>query len=154
MVGSPYQTTENLAEDLQFIHDLQPEMIGIGPFIPHADTPFRDFPGGYCGTDPLFNPYSPAHAAGCTDSVHNRPRNHSSPGPGNGILSGANVVMPNLSPVRVREKYLLYDHKICTGEEAAECRDCLNHRLEAIGYHIVTDRGDFIPTKKGEENHV
>lgn len=129
-------------------------MIGIGPFIPHADTPFRDFPAGTVEQTlylirilRLMQPDALIPSTTALGTIHPQGREM-------GILSGANVVMPNLSPVRVREKYLLYDHKICTGEEAAECRDCLNHRLEAIGYHIVTDRGDFIPTKKGEENHV
>lgn len=64
-----------------------------------------------------------------------------------GILAGANVVMPNLSPVNVRKKYALYDNKICTGEEAAECRGCLDGRIKSIGYNIVTDRGDYVPIK-------
>ena len=59
-----------------------------------------------------------------------------------GIQAGANVVMPNLSPTDVRKKYALYDNKICTGEESAQCKDCLNARMRAIGYEIVVDRGD------------
>ena len=60
-----------------------------------------------------------------------------------GIMSGANVVMPNLSPVSVRKDYSLYDNKICTGDEAAECRACLDNRMKKIGYRLVVDRGDY-----------
>ena len=60
-----------------------------------------------------------------------------------GIQAGANVVMPNLSPVSVRKKYELYDNKICTGEESAQCKNCLNQRMLSIGYETVTDRGDI-----------
>lgn len=147
MVGSPYQTTENLAEDLMFIHGLEPAMIGIGPFIPHRDTPFRDFmPGNIQQTLYLISilrlmrPNALIPSTTALGTIHPQGREK-------GILAGANVVMPNLSPVDVREKYLLYDNKICTGEESAQCRNCLNMRLESIGYHIVTDRGDFLPEK-------
>lgn len=145
MVGSPWQTPENLAEDLGFIHELQPEMIGIGPFIPHIDTPFRDFPAGTLEQTlhlisilRLMRPDALIPATTALGTIHPQGREL-------GILAGANVVMPNLSPVNVRDKYLLYNNKICTGEEAAECRDCLDRRLESIGYHILTDRGDFTP---------
>lgn len=147
MVGSPYQTTENLAEDLLFIHKLQPEMIGIGPFIPHADTPFSDFSAGTMEQTlylisilRLMRPDALIPSTTALGTIHPEGREM-------GILAGANVVMPNLSPVGVRGKYLLYDNKICTGEESAECRNCLNNRLESIGYHAVTNRGDFVPMK-------
>ena len=142
MVGSPYQTTEDLAEDLVFLKELQPEMVGIGPFVPAAGTPFADKAQGSLELT-LFllsllrlqekKVLLPATTA--LGTIHPLGREM-------GIRAGANVVMPNLSPVAVRKKYALYDHKICTGEEAAECRGCLNRRMESIGYRIVTDRGD------------
>lgn len=142
MVGSPYQRTEHIAEDLLFIHELQPEMVGIGPFIPHHDTPFRDSPAGsveltlfLIGILRLMLPKGllPATTALGTLDPNGREK---------GILSGANVCMPNLSPPAVRKKYMLYDNKICTGDEAAECRLCLSKRVEKIGYKIVETRGD------------
>lgn len=142
MVGSPYQTEESIYKDLQFIKEIQPHMVGIGPFIPHKDTPFADFKPGSCDLTlkllaiiRLMQPsvLLPATTAlGTIDPL----------GREKGILAGANVVMPNLSPVMHRKDYALYDNKICTGEEAAECRFCLSRRVESIGYEIVTDRGD------------
>ena len=142
MVGSPWQTEENLADDLLFIKELQPQMVGIGPFIPQHDTPFGDKKAGtleltlfMLGLLRLTVPYAliPATTAlGTIDPL----------GREKGIQSGANVVMPNLSPVSVRKKYLLYDNKICTGDEAAECRKCLEMRMKAIGYNVVVSRGD------------
>ncbi len=143
MVGSPYQTIENLVEDLLFIKELQPEMVGIGPFIPHHDTPFKEFKGDN-GELTLFmigiirlmipNVLLPSTTALGTIDPKGREK---------GILSGANVVMPNLSPTDVRDKYLLYDNKICTGDEAAECRYCIENRIKKIGYDVVVSRGDF-----------
>jgi biotin synthase len=151
MVGSPFQTSENLAEDLMFIQDFQPEMVGIGPFIPHHDTPFADYDTGALELT-LFmvalvrlilpNGLLPSTTALGTIDVDGREQ---------GLLVGANVVMPNLSPVDVRKKYLLYDNKICTGEEAGECRSCLENRIGKIGYELVSARGDYI---KGDENNV
>ena len=145
MVGSPYQTVENLAEDLLFIRQLEPEMVGIGPYIPHHGTPFADQPAGsleltlfLIGILRLMLPNALIPATTALGTIHPSGREK-------GILAGANVVMPNLSPVRVRKKYELYDNKICTGEEAAECRFCLQNRMESIGYRIVVDRGDFRP---------
>ncbi len=142
MVGTPGQTPELLAEDMLFIKKLQPHMVGIGPFVPHHDTPFKDKTGGsvelttfMLGLLRLMSPslLLPATTAlGTIDPL----------GREKGIQSGANVVMPNLSPVSVRKKYELYDNKICTGDEAAECRGCLSRRMDAIGYHIVESRGD------------
>ena len=144
MVGSPYQTAKTLAQDLKFIEEFRPEMCGIGPFIPHKDTPFRNHPAGTLEMTCyllsvirlIFPPVLlPATTALGTIDPMGREK---------GILSGANVVMPNLSPVNVRKKYELYDNKICTGEESAQCRGCLNRRMQAIGYEIVTCRGDII----------
>lgn len=145
MVGSPYQTSEYLAEDLLFIKELDPQMVGIGPFIPHKDTPFADFPQGrleltlfLIGLLRLMLPNALLPATTALGTVAPNGREF-------GILAGANVVMPNLSPVNVRKKYTLYDNKICTGEEAAECRMCLQNRMNAIGYRLTVDRGDYRP---------
>lgn len=142
MVGSPYQTTENLAEDMLFIKELQPHMVGIGPFIAQHDTPFRDMPNGtleltlfMLGLIRLTLPYVLLPSTTALGTIHPLGREK-------GILAGANVVMPNLSPVAVRKKYMLYDNKICTGDEAAECKYCLQNRMKSIGYTVVTDRGD------------
>lgn len=142
MVGSPYQTNALLAKDLKFVEEFSPAMCGIGPFIPHNATPFADFPAGSAELTcyllsmiRLIHPkiLLPATTALGTILPDGRER---------GILSGANVVMPNLSPVSVRKKYELYNNKICTGDEAAQCIKCLAARVAATGYEIVTDRGD------------
>lgn len=142
MVGSPFQTAEDLAEDMLFISDLQPHMVGIGPFIPHHDTPFAKEPAGtleltlfMLGLIRIMLPYVLLPATTALGTIDPNGREL-------GILAGANVVMPNLSPKAVRSKYLLYDNKICTGDEAAECRFCLENRMKKIGYNIVVDRGD------------
>lgn len=153
MVGSPYQTVESLAEDLIFIEKLQPHMVGIGPFIPHKDTPLADFSQGtleltlfMLALVRLINPKLLLPATTALGTIDPRGREK-------GILAGANVVMPNLSPVAVREKYSLYDNKICTGDEAAECRMCMQRRIESIGYKLTVARGDYKnDTKKGNEN--
>lgn len=144
MVGSPYQTAEHLAEDLLFIKKLNPHMIGIGPFIPHHDTPFADAKAGtleltlfMLGLLRLMLPKVLLPATTALGTIHPKGREL-------GIQAGANVVMPNLSPVSVRKDYSLYDNKICTGDEAAECRFCLERRMQSIGYNIVTSRGDSL----------
>ena len=143
MVGSPFQTSKTLAQDLKFIENFKPEMCGIGPFIPHKDTPFRDYTAGtleltcyLLSIIRLIHPPVLLPATTALGTINPMGREL-------GIMSGANVVMPNLSPVNVRKKYELYDNKICTGEESAQCKDCLNNRMEKIGYKIVTARGDF-----------
>ena len=142
MVGTPFQTLDNIYEDIIFMQELEPHMIGIGPFIPHKDTPFKDEPEGSVDITlrllailRLLFPkvLLPATTALGTADATGREK---------GILAGANVMMPNLSPANVREKYLLYDGKICTGEEAAECNQCMRRRVERIGYHIADTRGD------------
>lgn len=144
MVGSPGQTPELLAEDLLFIKELNPQMVGIGPFIPHHATPFKDEPAGtleltlfLLGCIRLMLPKVLLPATTALGTIHPKGREL-------GILAGANVVMPNLSPTNVRKDYLLYDNKICTGDESAQCRNCLEKRMESIGYHIVTARGDSL----------
>ena len=144
MVGSPGQTMETLAEDLLFLQDLQPEMVGIGPFIPHHDTCFAEKPAGSVD-ETLFllsvirillpSVLLPATTALGTMDSRGREK---------GLQVGANVVMPNLSPVKTRKQYDLYDNKICTGEEAAECRGCLARRVESVGYQLVNERGDAV----------
>ncbi len=142
MVGSPYQTVDNLIADLQFLQDLRPHMIGIGPFLAHQDTPFGEEANGSCSLTlhllailRLMFPevLLPSTTALGTIAPDGREK---------GLLAGANVLMPNLSPVSVRKKYELYDNKICTGEESAQSLAHLKKRVEAVGYEIVADRGD------------
>ena len=144
MVGSPGQTMEHLAEDLLFLKELEPEMVGIGPFIPHHETQFAGEKAGdveltlfLLSVIRIMLPkvLLPATTALGTMDVRGREK---------GLLAGANVIMPNLSPKENRKDYELYDNKICTGEEAAECRQCLSRRVESVGCHIVTDRGDAL----------
>ncbi len=143
MVGSPFQTTEHIVEDLLFMKEFGPQMVGIGPFIPHQDTPFKDEKRGtledtlhLLAIVRLMLPRVLLPATTALGTIHPRGREL-------GILAGANVVMPNLSPSDVREKYMLYDGKICTGDEAAECRRCMERRIESTGYRVVVSRGDF-----------
>jgi biotin synthase len=144
MVGSPNQRLEHIIDDLFFIKELQPSMAGIGPFIPHSNTPFNSKNAGdvrltlnILAILRLMQPnlLIPATTALGTLDIRGRER---------GILAGANVIMPNLSPVEVRKKYLLYDNKICTGEEAAECVSCMQNRIKQIGYEIAVSRGDCV----------
>lgn len=142
MVGSPGQTEETLAEDMLFIQEFQPHMVGIGPFVPHHETPFGREPGGTVEDTlyllSLIRILEPTVLLPTTTALGTiDPR-----GREKGILAGANVVMPNLSPTNVRKKYELYDNKICTGDEAAECRSCLSNRMKTIGCELVTHRGD------------
>ena len=141
MVGSPFQTTEHLIKDLRFLQELGPDMIGIGPFISHKDTPFKSFKNGdlhlclrLIAVLRLMFPYALIPATTSLGTVAGDGREL-------GLSAGANVVMPNLSPVSVRKLYELYDDKICTGEEAAECRHCIDHKVKSIGYNIVTHKG-------------
>ena len=149
MVGSPFQTTEYLIEDLRFLQKLMPDMIGIGPYITHEETPFADKP---CGSVELtlrllsilrlMFPYVLLPSTTALGTLHKQGREL-------GLKAGANVVMPNLSPVNVRKYYDIYDNKICTGEEAAQCKGCLERRVLSAGYRIVTDRGDVSQAKLG-----
>ncbi len=151
MVGSPHQTTDTIVDDLLFIKELDPHMVGIGPFIPHSATPFAGYPAGsleltlfLLGIVRLMLPSVLLPATTALGTVDPRGREK-------GILAGANVVMPNLSPTDVRSKYLLYDNKICTGDEAAECRVCMQRRIESIGYHLTVSRGDYKPLNNVSE---
>lgn len=143
MVGSPGQTWDCVIEDLRFMQDLRPQMIGIGPFIPHRDTQYAGEPAGtlddtlhLLGVLRLLFPDALIPATTALGTIHPLGREK-------GILAGANVVMPNLSPRGVRGKYLLYDGKICTGDEAAECRRCMELRIARTGYRVKVSRGDF-----------
>ena len=146
MVCSPFQTSRNLAQDLKFIESFKPEMCGIGPFIPHKETIFKNFEAGSvemtCYLLSIIRIILPKVLLPATTALGTI----NPIGRELGILSGANVVMPNLSPVSVRKKYELYDNKICTGEESAQCRECLQNRMNKIGYEIVIDRGDISPS--------
>ncbi len=143
MVGSPFQTAQTMAKDLKFIETFSPDMCGIGPFIPHHETPLGDYPAGSADETVYLlslirlikpNILLPATTALGTISGDGRER---------GILAGANVVMPNLSPLNVRKKYELYENKISTGDESAQSLAHLKARMEAIGFSVVTDRGDI-----------
>lgn len=147
MVGSPFQTARELAEDLKFIETFKPDMCGIGPFIPHHDTPFKEKPAGTleltCFLLSVIRLIYPPVLLPATTAL-------GTIAPGGrelGILAGANVVMPNLSPVSVRKKYELYDNKICTGDESAQNKSALERQMNSIGYEIVTDIGDI---RKGD----
>ena len=144
MVGSPYQTVEMLSEELKFIEEFKPEMCGIGPFIPHKDTQFKDEPAGsveqtlmLLSIIRLIHPkvLLPATTALGTMAENGRER---------GILAGANVVMPNLSPASVRKKYMLYDNKLSDGAESAQAKNELEKRMASIGCTVVVDRGDAV----------
>ena len=143
MVGSPFQTAKCIAKDLKFIEELKPDMCGIGPFISHKDTPFCDCPNGdlelclfLLSVIRLIHPPVLLPATTALGSIDKNGREK-------GILSGANVIMPNLSPKTVRQKYMLYNSKLSSGEESAEGLEKLKKKINSIGYRIVTERGDI-----------
>lgn len=143
MVGAPGQTVEYIVNDLRFMKEFEPQMVGIGPFIPHKDTPFAQEAAGSVELTvyllaiirlmlpKVLLPATTALGSICKD------------GREQGILAGANVIMPNLSPEDVREKYLLYNNKLHTGSDAAENKRLLEEQMAVIGYQVVTDRGDY-----------
>jgi biotin synthase len=143
MVGSPYQTADEIAKDLKFIEQFSPDMCGIGPFIPQSDTPFGTEKAGtleltcyLLSIIRLIKPNILLPSTTALGTIHPKGREM-------GILAGANVVMPNLSPQSVRKKYALYDNKLSDGSESAECKAELTERMASIGYEVVTDRGDI-----------
>ena len=147
MVGSPYQTPEMLAHELKFIEEFKPDMCGIGPFIPHKDTQFAEFEAGsveltcvLLSCIRLIHPTVLLPATTALGTLHPQGREK-------GILSGANVVMPNLSPSSVRKKYMLYDNKLSDGAESAQAKEELERRIKSIGCRVVVARGDVY--KKG-----
>ena len=142
MVGSPYQTSDDIARDLEFIANFKPDMCGIGPFIPHKESVFADFPAGtleltcyLLSIIRLIHPPVLLPATTALGTIHPEGREL-------GILAGANVVMPNLSPASVRKKYMLYNDKVSDGAESAQSKNELCRRMAAIGYEVVTARGD------------
>ncbi|MDI9218066.1 MULTISPECIES: [FeFe] hydrogenase H-cluster radical SAM maturase HydE [Clostridium] len=152
MVELPEQTNKDLVNDLLFVKELEPHMCGIGPFIPHKDTPLKDEKAGTVEKTTtmlalvrllLPNVLLPSTTAlGSIDPT----------GREKGIKAGGNVVMPNLSPTSVREKYSLYDGKICTGDEAAECRKCIEGRINKAGFKVEVTRGDNVAWRKENAN--
>ena len=142
LVGLPGQTNADYVEDLMLLKSIQPQMVGIGPFISHKDTPLGGYDNGtvtdtvtLLGIIRLMLPDALLPATTALGSIDSLGREK-------GIQFGANVVMPNLSPTNVREKYALYDGKICTGDEAAECRKCIEGRIKNIGFSVNMSRGD------------
>ncbi len=142
MVGTPNQTLEHLTEDFAFLRELQPDMIGIGPFIPHCDTPFGTHPSGNLDLTlrtvalaRIIFPHALIPATTALGTLHPQGREK-------GLNCGANVVMPNLSPASARARYSLYNNKLHTGTESAEQLEALKTQISAIGYQIVVDRGD------------
>ncbi|MBM7563014.1 [FeFe] hydrogenase H-cluster radical SAM maturase HydE [Fusibacter tunisiensis] len=149
MVGSPGQTPESLVKDLSILKELNPEMVGIGPFVPHHESVFKACPPGRVDLTQFMlalirimlpSALIPATTSLGTVDVKGREK---------GVLSGANVIMPNLSPMNVRNKYLLYDNKAYTGSEAAESLENLRKDMELIGHQVVVHRGDFIAIREG-----
>ncbi|MBE5935726.1 MAG: [FeFe] hydrogenase H-cluster radical SAM maturase HydE [Lachnospiraceae bacterium] len=143
MVGSPYQNMEHIANDMIFMKEFQPNMVGVGPFIPHKDTPFKDMPAGsyeltlfLLSLIRLMLPKVLLPATTALGTIKDGGREE-------GILSGANVVMPNLSPKLVRDKYMLYNNKLNTGTESAAHLDMLREKMKMIGYNVVVSRGDY-----------
>lgn len=148
MVGLPGQTNEDYVKDLLFLKKLEPHMVGIGPFIPHKDTPLANEKGGtledtvlMVALTRLLLPKALLPATTALGSINPKGREE-------GIKAGANVVMPNLSPTSVRKKYSLYDGKICTGDEAAECRMCIEGRIKSVGFTLDMGRGDNIAWRR------
>lgn len=151
MVGSPFQTPKHLAKDLVFLREFQPHMVGIGPFIPHKDTPFRDETAGtleltltMVALTRLLLPEVLLPATTALGSIHPTGREL-------GILAGANVCMPNLSPEDVQDKYALYNNKLHTGAESARALEELSARMATVGYQVVTHRGDHITKQLRKE---
>ena len=150
MIGSPFQKLENIAGDLVFMQEIKPEMIGIGPFLPHKDTPFANEKIGeleltliLISVIRLIFPLSLIPATTALGTIKEGGREL-------GILHGANVVMPNLSPMNVRKKYLLYNNKISTGTESAEGVELLRESIDKIGYVLTGARGDFDMSRRLE----
>lgn len=142
MVGSPFQNSSTLVKDLRFLRELNPEMVGIGPFVPHHESVFRDYDHGsleltlmLLSIIRLMMPDALIPSTTSLGTIHPKGRDL-------GMQAGANVVMPNLSPTQVRKKYLLYDNKAFTGCEAAESLGLLEKSMESIGYQVVVHRGD------------
>lgn len=146
MVGSPCQTIDNLINDLFFIHELKPEMVGVGPFLPHSDTPFGEKEKGseemtllLISILRLMSPHQLIPATTALGTIDEQGREK-------GIMHGANVLMPNLSPANAKKNYLLYDNKVYQGDESAKNIALLSEKVEKIGYKLVFERGDYADT--------
>jgi biotin synthase len=144
MVGLPGQTPATLWHDLKLAWELQAEMVGIGPFIPHPDTPLGGEPGGtlertclMAALTRLVLPHALLPATTALGSVNPLGREAA-------LRAGANVVMPNLTPKKYRPEYQIYPNKICLGEEAAECRGCITRRIESLGRSVAEEPGHNI----------
>ena len=144
MIGSPYQTPETLLADIRFLQELNPAMIGVGPYITHSETPFAEMPSGglhfglrIIALLRLMFPKALIPATTAFGSLHPTGRELA-------LKAGANVVMPNLSPVAVRKHYDLYENKVCLGDEAAHCRGCMERRIASAGYRAVVAVGDSL----------
>jgi biotin synthase len=142
MVGLPKQTAEDLADDLLFLKELQPDMIGIGPFITHSGTPLKFMKGGtldqtlvLIALARLIIPDSLIPATTAIGSIHPQGRELA-------LKAGANVMMPNLTPIHIKEKYELYDNKICTTEQFSDCHHCMIRSIELAGFKVSMGRGD------------
>ena len=143
MVGAPFQTADHLATDMEFLTEFQPEMVGIGPFIPHCDTPFGIYSAGsveltlfLLSLTRILLPDALLPATTALGTVRGDGRKL-------GVLAGCNVVMPNLSPFSVRKKYMLYNDKAGTGDDAKAGVEKLSRQMSEIGYEVVSERGDF-----------
>jgi biotin synthase len=146
MIGSPYQTPECLLADIRFLQELQPAMIGVGPYITHRETPFAEMPSGdlHLGLKllallRLMFPKALIPATTAFGTVHPQGRELA-------LKAGCNVIMPNISPAKFRALYDLYENKICTDEEAAQCRGCLERRVQSAGYRVEITPGDSLAT--------
>lgn len=148
MVGLPGQTNSELADDLVYLHSLSPDMIGIGPFLPHSNTPLRDASQGsmekaldIISLSRLVVPDALIPASTAMGTIHPQGREKA-------LQAGANVVMPNLSPLAVRPKYAIYENKICLGDESAQCRHCLELRIRGAGFEVDMGRGDSLRVQR------
>ena len=144
MIGSPFQTPDCLRQDIRFLQELQPAMIGVGPYITHKETPFAEMPSGdlhfslkIIALLRMLFPKALIPATTAFGSMHPQGRELA-------LKAGGNVMMPNLSPTAVRKLYDLYENKICTGEEASQCKGCLEQRVKTAGFRIVSDVGDSL----------
>ena len=148
MVGSPFQTNEQLVQDMLFLQEFQPEMVGIGPFLPHCDTPFGQYEAGnieltlfLLALTRLLLPNALIPSTTALASAKHSARQQ-------GILAGANVVMPNLSPFQFRKDYEHYNNKLFSGSESAQELEKLKKQMEEIGYSITVSRGDYVNNSK------
>ena len=143
MIGTPGQTSETIAKDMVFMQEFEPEMIGIGPFLPHKDTPFKDKSAGSVETTlfalalcRIMLPWVLLPSTTALGTVEGDGRKM-------GVLAGCNVIMPNLSPMEVRKKYMLYDNKAGTDITAHQGIAMLRQQMEEIGYEVIVGKGDF-----------